>query len=85
MKAKFVIFFVVITFLIERISHNAISNFFARLTCGDNYLNTIDGRLSDSSCGFNADIQFVAIFFFILVLGLVISFLLKKLKKNPNH
>jgi hypothetical protein len=73
MKRNKLIILPIIIFIIERVSNNAISKSFSKISCGDNYLNKIDGRLSDSSCGFNADIQLVAILFLILIVGIILS------------
>jgi len=39
---------------------------------GDLYLHPVDGILSDASCGFNADMHFVALMFLVLITGIVL-------------
>ena len=52
--------------LIDRFSH-IVSSYLSYLLSGDLYLHPVDGILSDASYGFNADIHFVALIFFVLI------------------
>ena len=57
--------------LIDRFSH-IVSSYFNQLLYGDLYLHPVDGILSDASCGFNADMHFVALLFLVLITGIVL-------------
>ena len=56
--------------LIDRFSH-IVSSYFSQLLYGDLYLHPVDGIPSDASCGFNADMNFVAMMFLVLITGIV--------------
>ena len=57
--------------LIDRFSHK-VSSYFSHLLCGDLFLYPVDGILIDASCGFNADMHFVALMFLVLITGIVL-------------
>ncbi|MCH2286824.1 MAG: hypothetical protein MK481_05140 [SAR324 cluster bacterium] len=57
--------------LIDRFSH-IVSSYFSHLLYGDLSLHPVDGILSDASCGFNADMHFVALMFLVLITGIVL-------------
>ena len=56
--------------LIDRFSH--IVSFYFSLLYGDLSLHPVDGILSDASCGFNADMHFVALMFLVLITGIIL-------------
>ena len=60
--------------LIDRFSH-IVSSYFNQLLYGDLYLLPVDRILSDVSCGFNADMHFVALMFLVLITGIVLIFI----------
>ena len=58
--------------LIDRFSQHIVSSYFSHLLYGDLSLHPVDGILSDASCGFNADMHFVALMFLVLITGIVL-------------
>ena len=57
--------------LIDRFSH-IVSSYFSQMLYGDLYLHPVAGILIDASCGFNADMHFVALMFLVLITGIVL-------------
>lgn len=58
----------------NRVSGSALSDGVAKLRCGDAYLIPDEGQaIGDSTCGFNADMQFVAAMMALFAIGVVIN------------
>ena len=58
--------------LIDRFSQHIVSSYFSHLLYGDLSLRPVDRILSDVSCGFGADMHFVALMFLVLITRIVL-------------
>ena len=71
-------------FALEKLSDTRLSSTIARVFCGGKYLLTIDGKLSGSACGSNADIVFVLFCFADLFIGFVLMIIGRKRRKSKK-
>lgn len=60
-------------FVVERMTDFLLANTLARRVCGDDYLREVNGVLTDHACGFDADMQWVALCAFGFLAGLIIT------------
>ncbi len=54
-----------------------ISNFLGRIYCGDNYMQPVEGIVGDVSCGFNADMYFMAFLISVMLIGIALIMIKK--------
>ena len=57
--------------LVEKSTHS-ISSFIAKLHCGDQYIQTVDGVIGDKSCGFNDDMYVASVLLILLLSGFML-------------
>ena len=68
------VFFILLSLLVwltDRSTHH-ISTMLGKIICGDHYIHTADGKIGDSSCGFNIDMHFAYSLFTVLILGIAL-------------
>jgi len=74
----------IITWLIDGFSP-IISTFFGKILCGNRYLQPVEGVVGDVSCGFNADMYLVVFLFAVLLIGIILVLLPRKVKSNADN
>ena len=70
------IFFIVLSLLVwltDRLTH-AISTMLGKIIYGDQYMQSVDGIVGDSSCGFNIDMYLAYSLFTVFLLGILLYF-----------
>ena len=55
-----------------------ISDFFGKIFCGEEYMQTVNGIVGDNSCGFNIDMYVALILTVATIFGIILIFTSKK-------
>ena len=68
-KTGFIIIFIALfLWVVDRASY-AFSDFIGKLFCASSYLQPVNGKVGDVSCGFNVDMYLTVILFGMFLLG----------------
>ncbi len=77
MIAKWLIALSILTWIFERLT-TVPSAIIGKLICGDSYMQAVDGKVGDMSCGFNTDMYLSFSLVIFLVLGVILTVSSKK-------
>ena len=77
MIGKWLIVLSVLTWIVERLT-TVPSTMIGKFICGESYMQTVNGKVGDMSCGFNTDMHLSFSLVLLLVLGVILTVLSKK-------
>jgi len=66
-----------LTWIFERLT-TIPSTIIGKFICGENYMQAVNGKVGDISCGFNTDMHLSFSLVILLVLGVILTVLSKK-------
>ena len=77
----------VLVIVTEKFTNESISSLIGKTICGDSYMEEIDGRVSELSCGFDTDMYLAMAMMVLFAIGLLMLFVdyIKKFRSKQAH